>query len=64
MRFEIKTNLYEQAEGRRLWYVKIKTKNARKFELLISDQTLEDMLRGNSAFETDIPVKHPRLGKN
>ena len=36
---------------------KLKQKNARKFELLISDQTLEDMLRGNSAFETDIPVQ-------
>ena len=36
---------------------KLKVKNARKFELLNSDQTLEDMLRGNSAFETDIPVK-------
>ena len=32
------------------------TKNARKFEQLISDQTLEDLLRRNSAFEPDIPV--------
>ena len=36
---------------------KLKQKNARKFELLISDQTLEDMLQGNSTFETDIPVR-------
>ena len=33
------------------------TKNARKFEQLISDQTLEDLLRRNSAFRPDIPVK-------
>ena len=37
------------------------TKNARKFEQLISDQTLEDLLRRNSAFESDIPVYAPRL---
>ena len=48
--FEIKTNLGELAEQLG------NSKNARKFELLISDQRLEYLLRGNGRFETEIPV--------
>ena len=48
--FDIKTNPGELAEQLG------NSKNARKFELLISDQRLEDLLRGNSSFEPDLAV--------
>ena len=32
------------------------SKKARKFELPISDQTLEDLLLGNSCFQPDVAV--------